>query len=249
MYLQHFKCSWASSSIVWSVILISSAFSLLIFTAFAWNNVLQLPVFFLLFFLSSGMTDFDNHLICWIEAVFFRSIHVRFDERIDISIPILRLMTIKFGKPLHIGQLTQVGLIKQVPVMSSLQDYARLVTYNEELLSRKPQDPLSRGRARSLYRLSTLYFHYIMTSATKRGRVVTCNEELPSTKSQDPLISWSCKVFWQIKYVCTTSMLMPIKLGKMMSCCKELPRIKSHNPLNTWSHEVACINTLSASGH
>ena len=160
MYLQHFKCSWASSSIVWSVILISSAFSLLIFTAFAWNNVLQLPVFFLLFFLSSGMTDFDNHLICWIEAVFFRSIHVRFDERIDISIPILRLMTIKFGKPLHIGQLTQVGLIKQVPVMSSLQDYARLVTYNEELLSRKPQDPLSRGRARSLYRLITLYFHY-----------------------------------------------------------------------------------------
>ena len=117
-------------------------------------------VLFVVFFLSSGMTDFDNHLICWIEAVFFRSIHVRFDERIDISIPILRLMTIKFGKPLHIGQLTQVGLIKQVPVMSSLQDYARLVTYNEELLSRKPQDPLSRGRARSLYRLITLYFHY-----------------------------------------------------------------------------------------
>lgn len=117
-------------------------------------------VLFVVFFLSSGMTDFDNHLICWIEAVFFRSIHVRFDERIDISIPILRLMTIKFGKPLHIGQVTQVGLIKQVPVMSSLQDYARLVTYNEELLSRKPQDPLSRGRARSLYRLITLYFHY-----------------------------------------------------------------------------------------
>ena len=70
MYLQHFKCSWASSSIVWSVILISSAFSLLIFTAFAWNNVLQLPVFFLLFLLSSGITDFENHLICWIEAVF-----------------------------------------------------------------------------------------------------------------------------------------------------------------------------------
>ena len=70
MYLQHFKYSWASSSIVWSVILISSAFSLLIFTAFAWNNVLQLPVFFLLFLLSSGITDFENHLICWIEAVF-----------------------------------------------------------------------------------------------------------------------------------------------------------------------------------
>lgn len=67
------------------------------------------------------MTDFDNHLICWIEAVFFRSIHVRFDERIDISIPILRLMTIKFGKPLHIGQLTQVGLINKSVITARLR--------------------------------------------------------------------------------------------------------------------------------
>ena len=47
---------------------------------------------------------------------FSRVIHIRMDIRIDISISI-RPMTTKFGKQVHLEELTQIELIKQVLVM------------------------------------------------------------------------------------------------------------------------------------
>ena len=52
------------------------------------------------------------------EFTFFKSIHVR----IDISISI-RTMTIMFGKMVHLEELTQIRLIKQVLVTLSCQDH------------------------------------------------------------------------------------------------------------------------------
>ena len=42
---------------------------------------------------------------------FFQDIYVRTDIRIDISISI-RSMTTKFGKQVHVGELTQMRLIE-----------------------------------------------------------------------------------------------------------------------------------------
>ena len=45
------------------------------------------------------------------EFSFFQDIYVRTDIRIDISISI-RFMTTKFGKQVHVGELTQMSLIE-----------------------------------------------------------------------------------------------------------------------------------------
>ena len=57
-----------------------------------------------------------------VEFRFLRDNHVRIDIKIDISISI-RPMTTKFGKQLHLEELTKIRLIKQVLLMSSRQDY------------------------------------------------------------------------------------------------------------------------------
>ena len=53
-----------------------------------------------------------------------QGINVRTDMRTDISIPI-RAMTTKFGKQVswHLGELTQIRLIKQVLLTPSYQDH------------------------------------------------------------------------------------------------------------------------------
>ena len=56
------------------------------------------------------------------EFGFFQGIHVRIDIRIDISISI-RPMTTKFGKQVHLQDLTQMRLIKQVLLTSLHQDH------------------------------------------------------------------------------------------------------------------------------
>ena len=56
------------------------------------------------------------------EFSFFQGIHVSIDIRIYISIS-LKPMT-EFSKQVHLGELAQMRLIKQVPVTSSLQDHA-----------------------------------------------------------------------------------------------------------------------------
>ena len=56
------------------------------------------------------------------ELSFFQDIHVRTDIRIDISISI-RPMASKFGKEVHLGELTQMRLIKQVLLTWSRQNH------------------------------------------------------------------------------------------------------------------------------
>ena len=56
------------------------------------------------------------------ELSFFQGIHVRIDIRIYISISITP-MTTKFGKQVHLQELIQMRLIKQVLVTSSRQDH------------------------------------------------------------------------------------------------------------------------------
>ena len=85
-------------------------------------------------FSASRVRDFEfvnGYTLFWIplnmanwggEFSFFQGIHVRIDIRIYISIS-LKPMT-EFGKQIHLGELAQMRLIKQVPVTSSLQDHA-----------------------------------------------------------------------------------------------------------------------------
>ena len=56
------------------------------------------------------------------EFSIFQGIHVRFDVSIDISISIRPMIT-KFGKQIHLQDLTQMRPIKQVLVMSLRQDH------------------------------------------------------------------------------------------------------------------------------
>ena len=55
------------------------------------------------------------------ELSFFQNIHVRVDIRIDISILIGPIHT-KFGKQVHLQDLTQMRLMKQVLITSLRQD-------------------------------------------------------------------------------------------------------------------------------
>ena len=56
------------------------------------------------------------------ELSFFQGIHVRTDIGINISISI-RPITTKYGKQVHISELAQMGLLKQVLVTPSRQDH------------------------------------------------------------------------------------------------------------------------------
>ena len=57
-----------------------------------------------------------------ISSVFFQDIHVIIDIRTDISISI-RPMTTKFGKQIHLQDLTQMRQIKIAIVTSLCQDH------------------------------------------------------------------------------------------------------------------------------
>ena len=54
------------------------------------------------------------------EFSFFQGFHEKIDIRIDISISI-KPMTTRFGKQVHLQDLTQMKLIKQMLVTSLLQ--------------------------------------------------------------------------------------------------------------------------------
>ena len=57
------------------------------------------------------------------EFSIFQGIHVIFDIRIDISISIRPIIT-KFSKQVHLHDLTQIRVIKQVVVTSLSQNHA-----------------------------------------------------------------------------------------------------------------------------
>ena len=46
-----------------------------------------------------------------VEFIFFQDVHVKTEARIDITIPI-KTMTTKFDEKVHLGELTQMRLIK-----------------------------------------------------------------------------------------------------------------------------------------
>ena len=62
------------------------------------------------------MADWDG------EFIFFQGIQIRTNIIIDISMSI-RPMTTKFGKKVHLQDLTKMKLIKQVLVTFLLQDH------------------------------------------------------------------------------------------------------------------------------
>ena len=97
---------------------------------------------------------------------FFWDIHVRINERIYISISI-RPMTTKFGKQLHLEELTQVRLMKQVLVMSPGQNH--VTNENHISTTRVPM-------------------------ATKLCKMVTYLDWLLPLKLHDPLIMWSWEI-------------------------------------------------------
>ena len=99
-------------------------------------NALQLPVFFFLSFFSFFCQPYpglwhsksvflilkNRNMADWRgEFNFFQDIHVRIGIRIDISISKRPTIT-RFGKQVHLHDLTQMGLNKQVLVTSLRQD-------------------------------------------------------------------------------------------------------------------------------
>ena len=58
-------------------------------------------------------------------STFSEETQVRIDIRIDISISIKHITT-QFGKQVHLQELTEMRLIKQVMVSSSRQDHVTL---------------------------------------------------------------------------------------------------------------------------
>ena len=102
------------------------------------------------------------------EFSFFQGIHVGSDIRIDISIS-RRPMATKFGKHIHLEELTQMRLIKEVLVISSHQDH---MTNKNISTARVPM-------------------------ANKLSRIVTYLDGLLPRKSHDPYITWSCKIMWE----------------------------------------------------
>ena len=61
-----------------------------------------------------------------------------------------------------------------------------MVTYLDELLPRKSNDPCDK--------LKLLYLPFLTSLATKQGRMVTYFDALLSIKSCDALIMWSCEI-------------------------------------------------------
>ena len=73
-------------------------------------------------------------------------------------------MATKFGMQLHLEELSQIKLIKQVLVTLSHQRSRKNISTTSVLM------------------------------ATKIGRMVTYLDGLLTAKSHDPLITWSCKI-------------------------------------------------------
>ena len=59
-----------------------------------------------------------------IQFSIFRGIYVRFDIRIDMSMSIRRVIT-KFGKHVHLQDLTQMRIIKKILVTPLRQDHVK----------------------------------------------------------------------------------------------------------------------------
>ena len=101
------------------------------------------------------------------ELSFFQNIHVKIDIRIDISI-LIGTMHTKFGKQVHLQDLIQMRLMKQVLMTSLRQD------------------------------CMTKYEHYISTTTvsmtTKLGKFVTCNKKLLPKMLLPPLVRWFCEI-------------------------------------------------------
>ena len=148
------------------------------------------------------------------EFSFFLNIRVRIDIRINISISIGPMIN-KFGKQVHLQDLTQMKLIKQALVTSLRQDHLR--NYNHYIsITRVPM-------------------------ATKLGKMITYLDRLLLIKSHDPLISWSCKITLQNKTTISPlseRLWLPNLAGWYRSYLDGPAPIKSRHPLITWSCEI-----------
>ena len=108
------------------------------------------------------------------EFSFVRSVHVRINIRIDISISI-RPITSKFGKQVHLEEFTQMRKMKQVLMTSPYQD--RVANFKGYI---------------STMRVSL---------AIKLGSMENYLDGLLSIKWHDPLITFSCKITWHTKTI------------------------------------------------
>ena len=74
-------------------------------------------------FMSDFRIDFEN-ISAFGEFSIFQKDNVRTDKRLDIFISI-RPMTMKFGEQVHLEELNQMRLIKQVLVSPSRQGHVK----------------------------------------------------------------------------------------------------------------------------
>ena len=120
---------------------------------------------------------------------FFQGIHVRIDLRIDISISIGSMAT-KYGRQVHLEELTQMKLIKQVMVMSSNQDHMRILKH---LLYQ------------SSFGHQTLQHGHLPQWATAH-KVMWHIWIL--------IVIWSCEIMWEKTQISTSTVLMVTKADR-----------------------------------
>ena len=107
------------------------------------------------------------------EFSFFQGIHVRIDISIDIFI-FIKPMINKFSREVHLQDLTQMRLIKQV-----------LVTFNVKIT----------WQTKNIVKHISLLTEFLGTP----GRMITYFDGLLAIRSHDPWIMWSCEITWQTK--------------------------------------------------
>ena len=105
------------------------------------------------------------------EFSFYQSILKGIHIRIDASIS-MRPMATKFSKQVHLEELIQMGLIKQVLVMPSPEDH--MASHKDHVTNK--------------------YLHYQSAYGHQYSRMVTYLDGLQLIKSHEPYITWSCKI-------------------------------------------------------
>ena len=146
------------------------------------------------------------------EFSFFQGIGVRIDVRIDISTSIKR-MIINFGKQVHLHDLTQTRLIKQVLVTLLRQDHVT----------------------------NWKHLHYLSAYGHKTWQDGDLLWWTPAHKvTHDALITWTFEITWQTKIITfpLSECLWSVKLGRMVTYLDGLLSIKSHDPLMTWACKI-----------
>ena len=175
---------------------------------------------------------------------------MRIGIRIDISISI-RPLTTKFGKQVHLQDLTQMILIKQVPVAS----HVKLMRQTKNISTIRVPMATKLGRIVTLLgfcyqRYMTLWSRDFARSRDKQKSYLHCQSANGHQTWQIgnlPWLTYACEVTRTFDlvilqdhvtncnhYISTIRVPVTNKVGRMVTYLDEFRPIKSHDPLILW---------------